>query len=463
MHDKTKPLSQILSSYPRGQRELRGTYTSRFTPDDAYDWFTSRGVTLKTEPDGRMFPITDDSSTIVNVITKAAIEGGAEIRMREKVERVEWRGGGDTMDGEGGNDEGRFAITLSSRSSSDDDNIPGRVVSEERFDAVILATGSFPMGHEIARSLGHTIVMPVPSLFTLDAKDLVTDGGVFHGLSGVAVPWARLTMVVNDDVVDESTSSQPPGDDRSDNNSERGDSDVKGGKRKKKKKSTTISQEGPLLITHHGVSGPAALRLSAFAAREFHAVGYRCEVKIHFCPRWEEERTSGKGGGGNNDVLMDALWEMTRLAPKRRVSTGCPLFMKGMEASNDESAGDSTKSTQIIPKRLWSALVQHSEIPSDTIWGEASKSMIRSLSNNLSAFPLCVTSKGIFKEEFVTAGGVALNEIQMSSMQSKRTPGLFMCGEVLDVDGVTGGFNFMGCWSTGYLAGAAAVDFALDP
>jgi predicted flavoprotein YhiN len=159
---------------------------------------------------------------------------------------------------------------------------------------------------------------------------------------------------------------------------------------------------------------------------------------------------------------VDALWEMTRLAPKRRVSTGCPLFMKGMEAGNDESAGDSTKSTQIIPKRLWSALVQHSEIPSDTIWGEASKSMIRSLSNNLSAFPLCVTSKGIFKEEFVTAGGVALNEIQMSSMQSKKTPGLFMCGEVLDVDGVTGGFNFMGCWSTGYLAGAAAVDFALD-
>ncbi|KAL3812095.1 hypothetical protein ACHAXA_002792 [Cyclostephanos tholiformis] len=127
--------------------------------------------------------------------------------------------------------------------------------------------------------------------------------------------------------------------------------------------------------------------------------------------------------------------------------------MKGTEASNDESAGDSAKSTQIIPKRLWSALVQHSEIPNDTIWGNASKSMIRSLSNNLSAFPLCVTSKGIFKEEFVTAGGVALNEVQMSSMQSKITPGLFMCGEVLDVDGVTGGFNFMGCWSTGYLAG----------
>jgi predicted flavoprotein YhiN len=451
MHDRTKPLSQILSSYPRGQRELRGTYTSRFTPDDAYDWFTSRGVTLKTEPDGRMFPITDDSSTIVDVITRAAIGGGAKVRTREKVEGVEWRAKGDADDG------GRFAVTLSSRSSSSSmDEGPGRIVSEERFDAVILATGSFPMGHEIARSLGHTIVMPVPSLFTLDAKDLVTDGGIFHGLSGVSVPWARLTLVVNDD---ESTSSPSPGDDASDHIGELADST--GRKRKKKKRSTTISQEGPLLITHHGVSGPAALRLSAFAAREFHSVGYRCEVKIHFCPRWEEERTSGKGGGGN-DVLMDALWEMTRLAPKRRVSTGCPLFMKGTEASNDESAVDPTKSTQIIPKRLWSALVQHSDIPGDIVWGEASKSMIRTLTNNLSSFPLRVTSKGVFKEEFVTAGGVALNEIQMSSMQSKKTPGLFMCGEVLDVDGVTGGFNFMGCWSTGYLAGAAAVDFALD-
>ena len=463
MHDRTKPLSQILSSYPRGHRELRGTYTKRFTPDDAYDWFTSRGVILKTEADGRMFPVTDDSRTIVDAISRAVTEAGAELRMRERVERVELRGtnsGGGEEEEEGDEDDGggRFAVTLSSRSS--DDASSGRVVVEERFDAVILATGSFPTGHEIARSLGHTIVKPVPSLFTLDARDLVADGGIFHGLAGVSAPWARLTMVVKDDA------TPPSGDERSSAKLADADADqTKKNRRRKKKKSTTISQEGPLLITHHGVSGPAALRLSAFAAREFHAVGYQCEVRIHFCPKWEEERMSekgGGGGGGGDGILMDALWEMTRSIPKRKVSTGCPLFMKGMVASDEESAGDSPKSLPIIPKRLWSALVQHSAIPSETIWGDASKSMIRSLSNNLSSFPLCVTSKGIFKEEFVTAGGVYLNEVQMSNMQSKVTPGLFMCGEVLDVDGVTGGFNFMGCWSSGHVAGEGAAEFCLD-
>jgi predicted flavoprotein YhiN len=397
------------------------------------------------------------------------LDAGVILRTRERVERVEYRRDDEDEDEDDG---GRFVVTLSSRSSSsssssstsDDAASPssGRVEREERFDALILATGSFPHGHEIARSLGHAIVDPVPSLFTLDARDLVADGGTFHGLAGVAVPWARLTLVVNDEDDDDgtttTTTTSTPSEDET--NGRR-----KKKKKKKKKKATTISQEGPLLITHHGVSGPAALRLSAFAAREFHAVGYRCEVRAHFCPKWEEERMSGKGGGGDN-ALVDALWETTRSMPKRRVSTGCPLFLKGMteEASDEGSAaGDSPKSSlPIIPKRLWSALVQRSNIPSDIIWGDASKSMIRSLANNLSSFPLLVTSKGIFKEEFVTAGGVRLNEVHMSNMQSKVTPGLFMCGEVLDVDGVTGGFNFMGCWSTGYVAGEGAVKFCLD-
>jgi predicted flavoprotein YhiN len=126
------------------------------------------------------------------------------------------------------------------------------------------------------------------------------------------------------------------------------------------------------------------------------------------------------------------------------------------------TAGDSTKSVPIIPKRLWSALVTYSEIPLTTTWGDASKTMIRSLASNLTAFPLRVTSKGIFKDEFVTAGGVQLNEVQMSNMQSKVNPGLFMCGEVLDVDGVTGGFNFMSCWSTGFVAGEGAAKFCYD-
>ena len=422
-------------------------YTKRFTPEDAYNWFTSRGVQLKTESDGRMFPITDDSQTIIDAISRAATRAGVEVRMKEKVESVEWRKAFvDGDDGEGG---GKYVVTVSSKSSDASE----RTKSEEEFDAVILATGSFPMGHEIARSLGHTIIQPVPSLFTFDAKDLVQDGGIFHGLAGVAIPLARLSLVITDEMI-----SSASGKEHSITEQTETETAIATMKRKKKKP-TIISQEGPLLITHHGVSGPAALRLSAFAAREFSSVGYKCEVKIHFCPKWEEEQHAPKSSTSES-ILMDTLWEMTRLIPKRQVSTGCPLFMNGMDVPS--KSGDSSKTVPIIPKRLWSALVTHSGIPITLTWGDASKSMIRSLANNLTAFPLRVTSKGIFKDEFVTAGGVQLGEVQMSNMQSKVKPGLFMCGEVLDVDGVTGGFNFMGCWSTGFVAGEGAAKFCYD-
>jgi len=232
-------------------------------------------------------------------------------------------------------------------------------------------------------------------------------------------------------------------------------------KKKRRKKATTIIQEGPLLITHHGVSGPATLRLSAFAAREFHAVNYCSTVNIHFCPQWEEEqkKLNGDSGTSGEGILMDYLWEMTRKLPKRQICTGSPLLVKNTGDDDRASTGSSTTPNNMptIPKRLWSALVQHSGIPPNMTWGDASKSMIRSLSNNISSFPLTVTSKGVFKEEFVTAGGVALKEVQMTNMESKVVPGLFICGEVLDVDGVTGGFNFMGCWATGFIAGEGAA------
>ncbi|KAL9188732.1 hypothetical protein ACHAXT_007110 [Thalassiosira profunda] len=437
MHDTTKPLPQILSSYPRGNKELRGMYTKRFTPDDAYEWFTSRGVTLKTESDGRMFPTTDNSQTIIDTISRAAIKAGVEVQMKEKVEGVEWR----EADG-----EGSFVVHTLAKSPDSSE----KEKKAEHFDALILATGSFPIGHEIARSLGHTIVKTVPSLFTLDAKDLVKDGGAFHGLAGVSVPMARLTLTVTDEMASPSADTPPL--------SKPAEADGTAKKKKKRrKKAPTIVQEGPLLVTHHGVSGPAALRLSAFAAREFNAVGYKCDVNIHFCPKWEDEHAS-KGGSGEG-VMMDALWEMTRKVPKRRVATGCPLFMKALQG---EASADSPKSLPVMPKRLWSALVQHSGISPETTWGDASKTMIRSLATNISAFPLHVTSKSTFKEEFVTAGGVHLKEVQMSTMMSKKRPGLFLCGEVLDVDGVTGGFNFMNCWSTGFVSGEAAAEYCCE-
>jgi predicted flavoprotein YhiN len=225
MHDRTKALPQILSSYPRGNKELRGMYTTRFTPDDAYSWFTSRGVQLKTESDGRMFPVTDDSQTIIDAISAAATKAGVCLRSKEKVAKVE------LIEGESAG----FSLALSTKSQSNE-----RVLNKEIFDSVILATGSFPIGHDIARSLGHTIITPVPSLFTFDSKELVKDGGLFHGLSGLSVPLARISLKVNDTI----SSDQSP-------TSTVEYSGQQGSKKKKGrgKKLKSIVQEGPLLIT----------------------------------------------------------------------------------------------------------------------------------------------------------------------------------------------------------------------
>ena len=438
MHDVTKPLTQILSSYPRGSKELRGLFTKRFTPNDAYDWFTSRGVQLKTESDGRMFPVTDNSQTIIDTITRAAVKAGVEVRTKSKIESVEG------IEDDDKHDE-NFVINASSASTT----APGeRETSTEYFDALILATGSFPIGHRIARSLGHTIIKPVPSLFTFDTKDLVREGGAFHGLAGLSLPTARLMLTVSDEMRQFSAE-----DDLTKQQTISSDEMPKPKPKRKQKKAPVMTQEGPLLITHHGISGPCTLRLSAFAAREFHAVGYNCEVKLHFCPQFEEEQRRLGSTGCSEDIMVDVLWEMTRLIPKRRVATGCPLFSKEIVEENAES------SAPIIPKRLWAALVSQSSIPSELVWVDVSKAMIRSLASNLVSFPLKTTGFSSFKEEFVTAGGVSLKEVQLTTMESKIRPGLFLAGEVLDVDGVTGGFNFMGCWSTGFVAGGSAADF----
>ena len=334
IHDHTKPLPQILGSYPRGSKELRGLYTKHFTPDDAYRWFTSRGVELKTEADGRMFPCTDDSQTIIDAIHSSAKSSGVKICMKEKVESVDYLQNSDGSTG--------FQVNTKTKSGS------GSVV----VDALVLATGSFPIGHKIAKALGHTVVQPVPSLFTFDAKDQVAEGGIFNGLSGLSVPNARLSLSVAEDA------SELP--------------------KKRKRKKKVFSQEGPLLITHHGVSGPAALRLSAFAAREFSSMKYRCDVKINFGPLWEQEQLAKTGG---NSAFDEALWDMTRLIPKRRVAKSCPLLSKRSEEP-------------ILPKRLWSRLVEFSGISLDTNWGDVSKAKIKKLAQNLSSFSLNVTSKG---------------------------------------------------------------------
>jgi predicted Rossmann fold flavoprotein len=278
----------------------------------------------------------------------------------------------------------------------------------QNFDAIIIATGSNPLGYNIASSLQHTLVPPVPSLFTFNTKNQNKDGQVFYGLAGVSVPMARTTLKI---------------------------------KVPNKKKPKIIEQEGPLLITHHGISGPAVLRLSAFAAREMKELNYQTKIGIHWAPEF-----------GSSQNIEETLWRMTSISPKKTVSSVCPLLIQDEEGT----------STSAIPRRLWSALCSDCDIDKSTVWGEASKKKIAALSRNIAEFKADVTGKGVFKDEFVTAGGVSLKEINMKTMESKLVKGLYFCGEVLDVDGVTGGYNFMNCWSTGHVSGKSAVESLLQ-
>jgi predicted Rossmann fold flavoprotein len=366
MHDTSKSIPTILSGYPRGNRELNGLFHTRFSPTMAREWFELRGVELKTEEDGRMFPVTDSSQTIMDTLLQAAQEQNVEFRMRQQVTNII-------------RENNYFSIHFK------DGN-------EERFQAVILATGSSPIGYELAKSLGHDLVSPVPSLFTLNVKEQIKEGGLLHGLSGISVPHARVSM------------------------------------------SKKQFQEGPLLITHHGISGPAVLRLSAFGAREFKEMNYRNEVIIN----WDVPL------GSNSEDIFEQLWKFTATNPKRTVSSVCPL------------PGNN------IPRRLWSSLCLASGFSDDIVWGNAPKKLVRELATNIISCPIQATGKGTFKDEFVTAGGVSLKEIDMKNMSSKKCSGLFLCGEVINVDGVTGGFNFLNCWGTGFVAGHASADYCKE-
>ena len=360
--DTRRPVPSILEDYPRGTRELRGILQKRFSPSQAREWFEAQGVELKTEEDGRTFPVTDSSQTIIDALLSAAQGAGVEVHTRSPVQSIEKT------------DDGIFRVEVKDKEA-------GTVV-EVGYDTIILATGSSPIGYRLATALGHTLVNPVPSLFTLSAKAAVSEGGLLHGLAGISVPHARVSL-----------------------------------------RKTKLSQEGPLLITHQGLSGPAALRLSAYGARALAETKYKVTLAIHWAPSL-----------GSVEDAFDALWKMTTQYPKRQVTKACPL------------------PSAAIPRRLWVALCDDT----DKVWGEASKALVRSIATRICALEVEMTGKGTFKEEFVTAGGVELKEVDMRTMESKLYKGLFFCGELINVDGVTGGFNFLNCWGTGYIAGSSA-------
>jgi predicted Rossmann fold flavoprotein len=344
--------SQLVQYYPRGGKALRGAF-SRFQPKDTVAWFKSRDVTLKTEADGRIFPITDDSATIVNCLLETAKEYGVYLLPNSPVKSLQKL-------------ENQFWIELKN----------GEILKGDR---VLIATGSNPMGYRWAEELGHQVQEPVPSLFTFNIKDpRLTD------LAGIAVENVRVSLVNPD-----------------------------------QKK---LEQMGPLLITHWGLSGPAILKLSAWGARLLHDHKYQMPFIINWLPNY------------NRETLQAILLETKQSQPRKQILTVSPVK---------------------IPKRLWQSLVTFIGIDSKMVWADLSKKSLNNLLIELLQGEYLIKGKGVFKEEFVTCGGVNLSEIKFKTMESKKCPGLFFAGEVLDIDGVTGGFNFQSAWTTGWLAGQA--------
>jgi len=344
--------AQLVQHYPRGGRALRGAF-SRFQPRDTIAWFGDRHIRLKTEADGRMFPISDQSETIVRGLLETAQQAGVKLRLGVAVQSV-----ARTSQG--------FQLSLKSR----------EVIKGDR---LLLATGSNPRGYQLAQSLGHQIEPPVPSLFTFQVPE-----PSLHELAGVAVEPVQVTLRVPD--------HKP------------------------------LQQTGPVLITHWGLSGPAVLKLSAWGARLLHGCGYRAQVQINWLLGQSPEQV--------RQTLQQAKEEQAR----RAIASHCPFE---------------------LPRRLWQYLMQRAKIADDTRWAHLSKQGLHRLVQELTQGQFELAGKGVFKEEFVTCGGVRLKEVDFKTMESRRCPGLYFAGEVLDIDGVTGGFNFQSAWTTGWIAGRA--------
>jgi len=345
----------LVQHYPRGGKALRGVFT-RFQPRDTVAWFTDRGVMLKTEPDGRLFPESDDSQTIIDCLNSSAAIAGVKIKTQAAVKKIIRQDHGFTLVFR--NDE-----TL-------------------ECDRVLLATGSSAVGHQIAKDLGHTLEQSVPSLFTFNIRDpRLTD------LPGVSVPMAKLKL----------------------NGLELG---------------TKLEQSGPLLVTHWGLSGPAVLKLSAWGARLLHQINYQAQLNINWLPNT------------NPETLKDSLIKVKSQLARKTVAAQCPV---------------------LLPRRLWESLTIAAGISPEMRWSDLSKPMLNLLLQELLNGTYQISGKGVFKEEFVTCGGVNLKEVDFKTMESRICPGLYFSGEVLDIDGVTGGFNFQSAWSTGWIAGNAMV------
>lgn len=341
----------LIKNYPRGFKELKKAF-QQFSVNDTINWYEERGVRLKTEADGRMFPVTDSSQTIIDCLCSEAAKHKIKVITGAAVTRVEKK-------------EGSFYVTT----------LSDEVFS---FDKLLVATGGYPKAdaYHWLKETGHSIVSPVPSLFTFNIPN-----SKFDGLQGVSVPMASVKIAG----------------------------------------SKTI-QSGPVLITHWGLSGPAVLKLSAWEARNLYDANYHFTIMVNWVPNYTE------------DTMREELTKIKKEDFRKTIYSN-PCFN--------------------LPRRLWERLVTLAEINEAIKWADLPAKNLNKLLEELIRCCMTVSGKTTFKEEFVTCGGINLKEVDFATMQSKLCPGLYFAGEALDVDAVTGGFNFQAAWATGYIAGKA--------
>jgi predicted Rossmann fold flavoprotein len=341
-------ISELVKRYPRSQNFLKKSFYW-FNTKDTISWFEERGVKLKTEADGRMFPVTNNSQTIIDCLIKEANKYGVEILFNTEIKSIE-------------RVDDLFHLTTANSK-----------IQAANF--ICIASGGYPKTSQFERikSLRHTIEEPVPSLFTFNIPN-----NKITSLMGVSVKKATIKI-----------------------------------------QSTKLSETGPVLITHWGLSGPAVLKLSAWGARELNALNYHFNVLLNWLPSY-------------NENTLREEWK----------------FLRNQFASQKIS----NKNPFGLPSRLWLYFLDECNINHDVHWAELSSASQNKLIKTLTAQAFEVKGKTTFKEEFVTCGGVKLSEIDANTMQSKIVPQLFFAGEIMDVDGITGGFNFQHAWTSAWIA-----------
>ncbi len=343
-----KELSELIAAYPRGGKQLKFAF-HEFNNQHTIEWFEKRGVDLYSQSDGRMFPVSDSSQTIMDCLLNIARRNGVQIRKGIHITRI--KPSDKVWDLSAGDEE------IGS------------------FEKVIVATGGSPKreGIEWLEELNHGIVEPVPSLFTFNIpNDSIVD------LSGISCSEVLA--------------------------------EVKG---------TKLKSNGPILVTHWGLSGPCILKMSSIGARILNDLDYNFTVRIN----WIAER--------NESIVREKLEGLAKENGRKKITNG---------------------RLEVIPERLWAFLLERAQLNADRVWGEIGSKGINKLVSILCNDQYQVEGKTTFKEEFVTAGGIDLKDVNMKTMESKHSPGLYFCGEVLNIDGITGGYNFQAAWTTAYIA-----------